>query len=217
MSEVVGRAGFDVEHIRHGKEGNRGNRERSLAESMRELGDDANLAYQASRNPNIRIDDTAENEAFVNDGGGGFRRATSIKEVVDYGDERVKQVYRKISPKSFTVTRIVVTLPKSMCHPVQYQRSDGKWRTRWEANDRDEARRYFADALANLGDKVLWGGQSAIHGYDINWDETTPHMQVMADTFAGDPKHEDRLRVCASQMWGQHREVRDPEDGHQIT
>ncbi len=75
-------------------------------------------------------------------------------------------------------------------------------------------RRFFDELVAFLADDVLPGGRDAIHGYDINLDETTPHIQIIADTFGDDPKHEGQLRVMASHAWSSHRDVLD-EDGRQ--
>lgn len=88
MSESVGRAGFNVRHLRHGESGTRNDRASILRESMRELDEEA-AAYWAAENPNIVADDTRLNVAMVNDGQGGFRRAKSTAEVLAYGDARI--------------------------------------------------------------------------------------------------------------------------------
>ena len=46
-------------------------------------------------------------------------------------------------------------------------------------------------------------------GVDIQFSESTPHIQVLADTFAPDPKHEGSLRCDFSRAYGSHRDVRD--------
>lgn len=203
---MTGRAGFDVQHHRHSE--GKGPRVRKIKEAFRAL-DAEEVQRQAKRNPNIVSDLSGNNISMVNDGQGGFRPATSFQEVIDYGDQREAQVYRKINDHSFTTTTIVAHLPKSMCTPERYRRSDGKVRTRWVPKDHDEMMRYFAETVDYICDEVLLGGRQAVHGYDLNLDETTPHIQLVADTYAPDPKHEGHLRVTASQMWGQHREVTD--------
>nr|VDG61817.1 flagellar assembly protein H [Streptococcus thermophilus] len=203
---MTGRAGFDVAHHRQSE--GKGPRVRKIKEAFRALDADE-VQRQAKRNPNIVADLSANNVSMVNDGHGGFRPATSFQEVIDYGDQRESQVYRKINGRSFTTTTIVAHLPKSMCKPERYRRSDGELRTRWVPRDHDEMMRYFNETVDYLCDEVLLGGQQAVHGYDLNLDETTPHIQLVADTYAPDPKHEGHLRVTASQMWGQHREVTD--------
>jgi hypothetical protein len=216
MSDAVGRAGFDVSHMRHGVQGNSDRRARTLRESMRELGSAQTLAYLVKHNPNIVESLTPTNLAYVNNGSGGFKRAGSVAEVLSYGDARAEKVFRKIRADSYTTTTMVLHLPKSMCEAVHYTRSDGMYRTRWVAKDRSEMLRYFDVALHQLSTKVLTGGHDAIHGYDLNLDETTPHIQVMADTFEEDSKHEGKLRVAASKMWGSHPDVVTT-DGHQET
>lgn len=228
LSENIGRVGADVRHLRHGAKGTRSDRASLLNESMREL-DPKAAAYFAAVNPNIVAADTHRNIAMVNDGAGGFRRPASKEEVLDYGDGRIKKVHRKIGATSFETTLIVIHLPKSMCvevpdfYPVldkegvpQLDKAGSpRMKSRWVARDRDEAIRFFTEALQYYSSEVLTGGIDAIHGYDINFDEATPHVQAMADTFAPDPKHAGSLRVDASRMWGSHREVRD-ENGKQI-
>ena len=167
-------------------------------------------------------------EAMVNDGGGGFRGCSSWQEVLDYGASRVGRVKRKfredkLDPKpgkmkggTVTTSLLVSHLPKSMCvevpdfYPV-VDKSTGDpvldtegvplKRSRWVAHDRDGARRYFEDVVAYLGDNVIPGGVDAILGYDIQHSQSTPHVQIVADTFAPDPKNEGDLRVESSQAW----------------
>lgn len=235
MSDVIGRAGFHAQHTKDVSE-----RRAIIHEMMRELDEDS-IAYWAARNPNIIVADEVLNEAMVNDGDGGFRPCTRRQEVLDYGASRVGRVKRKfredkLDPKTgkmkggtVTTSLLVSHLPKSMCvevpgfYPV-LDRSTGDpvlddegvplKRSRWVARDRDEARRYFEDVVAYLADNVIPGGADAILGYDIQHSESTPHVQIVADTFALDPKNEDGLRVESSQAWFSHRDVRD-ENGKQ--
>lgn len=235
MSEVIGRAGFHVEHTK--KIGERG---AILHEMMREFDEDS-IAYWAARNPNIVVADEVLNEAMVNDGEGGFRRCRDRNEVIDYGGQRVDRVKRKFREdkldsktntlKGGTVTTslLVSHLPKSMCvevpdyYPVLDKNTgdpvlgtDGEpmRRSRWVARDRDEARRYFEDVVEYLSREVIPGGVDGVLGYDIQHSESTPHVQIIADTFATDPKDETALRVETSQAWFSHRDVRD-ENGRQ--
>lgn len=202
---------------------------------MRELNETASKFY-AMKNENIVAEDTKLNVAMVNDGAGGFKPAKSTLEVLRYGDkrigtklnekgeDRIGNTGRKWLPKSFETTLIVASLPRTMCvevpnvypvfnkqnKPVLDENGEQVMRSRWVARDRDEALRYFNDTAAFLGERVLTGGQAAIHGFDVNFDEGYPHIQIMADTLAVDPKTGE-LRSEASQMWGSHRDVRTPE------
>lgn len=214
MSEPIGRAGMDVAHVKHGEGGNRANRQPLLRESMREL-DPAWTAKQAARNENVDPSRTVGNIAMVNDGQGGFCPCTSVEEVLDYGDAREARVRRKIDENSFTTTTMVGHLPKSMCEERSWVGGDGKRRTYWAAMDSAEMRRYFDALVAYVGGEVVRGGHAAIHGYDINGDEHTPHIQIVLDNFATDPKSKDPtkdLRVVAAQNWSSHREVRDEQN-----
>lgn len=226
MSRTVGRAGGNVRHIQHrgtkGLGSTRADRASILHESMRELDEEA-VKIHARRNPNIVATDSHLNVAMVNNGDGSFRTPTSTSEVLDYGDARINRVYRKWNDNSFETTLIAAHLPKTMCREVPnfYPVIDGetgepvlddesgeqKTRSRWVARDRDEAIEYFDEVLAYYSSQVLTGGADAIHGYDINFDESTPHIQIMADTLAPDPKHDGMLRVDAARMWGYHRDV----------
>jgi len=234
MSEQTGHAAFHLKHVAHGVSGNRADRRAILHESMRHL-DSKDVQRHAARNPSIVPTDAHLNTAFVNDGAGGFRTAHKIKEVLDYGEARQKRVRRKINEKQVTTNLFVVHLPKTMCVeiPDYYPRmnADGSERldpvtgepmsrSRWVARDQDEAMRYFRDAINRLGGHVVPGGQDAIHGWATNFDESTPHIQIMADPFAPDPKASDdkpdALRTEHNQAYGSHREVKD-EAGRQVS
>lgn len=231
MTETTGHAAFHLAHISHGANGTLSDRRKLLTESMRHL-DPREIARQAQLNPNIVPSDSRLNQAFVNDAGGSYRVTSDIKEVLDYGNERLAQVTRKMAAQSKTVQTFVVHLPKTLCVevPNYYPRlkADGTERldpvtgapmsrSRWVARNKAEAMRYFNDALAYLSDQVIPGGQPGIHGWATNFDETTPHIQVMADPFAPDPKAKDpsKLRIEQCQAYTSHREVRGA-DGKQL-
>ena len=117
----------------------------------------------------------------------------------------------------------VLHLPKSLCREVKdfypVLDEDGHEvgrRSRWVARDRKEAIRYFNDALKYLAKEVIPGGWDAILGADIQFSESTPHIQVLADPFAPDPKHPGQLRTEFSRAYGSHRDVRD-DKGRQIS
>lgn len=231
---MTGHAAFHLQHDAHGERGNRADRRRILHESMRHL-DPRDVRRHAAKNPNIVATDAHLNESFVNDGRGGFTFAPSVAKVLDYGDARLAGVRRKITADQKTVNRFVVHLPKNLCReiPDYYPRrnNDGSERldpatgepmsrSRWVARDRDEALRYFRDAIAYLAVRVIPGGQAAIHGWATNYDESTPHIQLMADPFAPDPKapasQPVALRTMQSQAYSSHRDVRGA-DGRQLS
>ena len=148
-----------------------------------------------------------------------------MQEVIDYGQSRVDRLSSplredkpdkkgKMRGGTVTTSMFVAHLPKSLCKEVPdfY----GKGRSRWIARDRDEAMRYFTDVLRFLGKNVIPGGFEAILGFDIQHSETTPHVQVLADTFADDPKHEGQLRPEWSRAYAAHRDVKR-EDGKMLT
>lgn len=230
MDTVIGRAGFHAQHTK-----NVGERGAIVHEMMRELDEDS-IAYWAKRNPNIVIADEVLNEAMINDGAGGFRACADRQEVLDYGADRVRRVKRKfrddkLDPKTgkmkggtVTTSLLVSHLPKSMCieipgyypvldkktgEPVVDPDGDPMMRSRWVARDRDDARHYFQEVIQYLTDEAIPGGTEAVLGYDIQHSESTPHVQIVADTFAEDPKDEDALRVESSRAWFSHRDVKD--------
>lgn len=213
-------------HVPPREGGNRGDRSRLLHESMRHL-NKKDLTREAARNANIVVEDAPLNEAYVNDGAGGFRETMRIVDVLDYGDERITRVRRKISAVQKITNLFVIHLPRTLCVEVpDYYPSldaDGNERidpltgqsmsrSRWEARDLDEASRYFEDAISFLAEKVIPGGHAAIHGWVTNQDETQPHCQIMADPFGPDPdasdSSPDALRTMHSQAYGTHRSAR---------
>lgn len=219
MSDTTGRTGFRVTHTKAV-----GERRAIVHEMMREL-DPKAVEYWARENTNIVVEDEVLDCGFVNDGTGRFVRATSMQEVIDYGQSRVDRLSSplredkpdkkgKMRGGTVTTSMFVAHLPKSLCKEVPdfY----GKGRSRWIARDRDEAMRYFTDVLRFLGKNVIPGGFEAILGFDIQHSETTPHVQVLADTFADDPKHEGQLRPEWSRAYAAHRDVKR-EDGKMLT
>lgn len=229
MDNEVGRAGFHVTHeYRASKRG------AILDEMMREWIPGASERW-AQRNPNIVLEDEDSNIAIVNDGQGWFSLCKDPKEVLAYGEERLAKLSHrvkepKLDPKkgkewggTWTSSMFVIQLPKTLCEEVEdfYPVFDkdgnetGQRRSRWVARDREEALRYFKDALRYLAEEVIPGGQEAILGADIQFSESRPHMQILADPFAPDPKHPGQLRSEFSRAYGQHRDVRD-EKGKQI-
>lgn len=235
---TASRAGINVRHLQYGANGSPGkgesmtqpDRRRLLQECLRHL-DPELLEKQAARNKSIVPEDSYLNYGGLNDGRGGFADIADlgdIEEAVAYGDSRIGNVFRKINDRTFETTTIVSFLPKSLCdeipdyYPVMQKQPDGTekvvaHRSRWVPKDMDATKQYFEDLIEYLETDVINGGHDAISGFAVNMDESVPHIHVMCDTFAPDPKHPDHLRVEAQQMWGQHREVteerEDPETG----
>lgn len=228
MSNVVGRTGFHVTHEKSVKK-----RGAILDEMMRELKDES-VERWAQRNPSIVVEDEHLNVALVNDGEGGFDPCSDPKQVIDYGNDRIGKlsspirdpkldpVTGKLKGGTTTTSMFVLHLPKSLCeevpdfYPVYDHGKEVGRRSRWVARDRDEAMRYFSDAVEYLAADVIPGGIDAVLGVDIQFSESTPHIQVLADTFAPDPKHEGSLRCDFSRAYGSHRDVRD-DKGRQIS
>ena len=230
MSNVVGRTCF---HVTHEKSVNK--RGAILDEMMRELKDES-VERWAQRNPSIVVEDEGLNRAYVNNGDGRLVPCKDPKEVLAYGQQRLAKLSTPVKePKLDPVTgkekggtttssMFVLHLPKSLCREVKdfYPVFDedghetGQRRSRWVARDREEAMQYFSDAMEYMAQEVIPGGLDAILGADIQFSESTPHIQVLADTFAPDPKHPGQLRTEFSRAYGSHRDVRD-DKGRQMS
>ena len=219
-----GRAAFNLRHLRRDNCGGdtRGDRKRLLRECMREL-DQRDLMHQAAMNSNIVVADAHLNVPFVNDGNGTFRRATSVEEVLDYQDARMDGV--RVQKNSFETSLFVVHLPKSMCVEVPdfYTSTvDGREvkRARLVARDYDEAKQYLEESMRWLAENFIPGGIDAVAGGDMNFDESTPHIQFQADTFSPDPKDPDKLRCRPGIAYNTDTSVRykdGPKKGKQIS
>lgn len=227
MGNEVGRAGFHVTHTKAVSE-----RGAILDEMMRELKDES-VERWAQRNPSIVVEDEDSNIALVNDGEGGFDICTNPKQVLAYGNARLAKlsspirdpkldpVTGKLKGGTTTTSMFVMHLPKSLCkevpdfYPVYDHGEEVGRRSRWVARDREEAKQYFDDIVEYLATHVIPGGADAVLGVDIQFSESTPHIHVLADTFAPDPKHPGQLRSEFSRAYGQHRDVRD-DKGRQI-
>lgn len=229
MGNEVGRTGFHVTHEKSVKK-----RGAILDEMMRELKDES-VERWAQRNPSIVVEDEDSNIALVNGGDGDMVPCEDPKEVIAYGQQRLAKLSTPVKePKRnpatgketggmWTSSMFVLHLPKSLCREVKdfYPVFDedghevGR-RSRWVARDRDEALQYFEDAMEYMAQEVIPGGWDAILGADIQFSESTPHIQVLADPFAPDPKHPGQLRTEFSRAYGSHRDVRD-DKGRQIS
>ena len=221
----VGRAAFNLKHLRRdrcGGDTTRGDRKRLLRECMREL-DQRDLMHQAAMNSNIVVADAHLNVPFVNNGDGTFRRATSVEEVLDYQDARMDGV--RVQKNSFETSLFVVHLPKSMCVEVPdfYTSTvDGREvkRARLVARDYDEAKQYLEESMRWLAENFIPGGIEAVAGGDMNFDESTPHIQFQADTFSPDPKDPSKLRCRPGIAYNTDESVRyksGPKKGKQIS
>lgn len=227
-TDMAGRAGVHLLMMTRGEEGTRDERTQKAHEGMRDLEDEDRDRF-ALQNASIVPADTHKNESYVNDGQGGFRRAASVAEAVAYQEKRMSQVKRKISPKSIEQAEFVVHLPKTLCveipnyYPGTVDKKTGKRRgprSRFVARDEEEAKRYFQDAMEYLTDNVFPGGQASVGWFSMQFDESTPHIQGMADTFDEDPKNPGHLRVSASRAYLTHRDVRyteGPKKGKQVS
>lgn len=228
MGNVVGRTGFHVTHTKSVSE-----RGAILDEMMRELKDES-VERWAQRNPSIVVEDEDSNIALVNDGEGGFDICTNPKQVLAYGNARLAKlsspirdpkldpVTGKLKGGTTTTSMFVMHLPKSLCkevpdfYPVYDHGEEVGRRSRWVARDREEAKQYFDDIVEYLATHVIPGGADAVLGVDIQFSESTPHIHVLADTFAPDPKHPGQLRSEFSRAYGAHRDVRD-DKGRQMS
>ena len=228
MGNEVGRAGFHVTHTKAVSE-----RGAILDEMMRELKDES-VERWAQRNPSIVVEDEDSNIALVNDGEGGFDICTNPKQVLAYGNARLAKlsspirdpkldpVTGKLKGGTTTTSMFVMHLPKSLCkevpdfYPVYDYGEEVGRRSRWVARDREEAKQYFDDIVEYLATHVIPGGADAVLGVDIQFSESTPHIHVLADTFAPDPKHPGQLRSEFSRAYGAHRDVRD-DKGRQMS
>lgn len=220
----VGRAAFNVKHLRRdncGGDTTRGDRKSLLKESMRELDPD-DLAHHAAMNSNIVVADAHLNVPFVNNGDGTFRRAESVDEVLDYQDARMDDV--RVQKNSFETSMFVVHLPKSMCEEIpDYYTStvEGREvkRPRYVARDYEEAKQYLEESMRWLADNYIPGGIDAVAGGDMNFDESTPHIQFQADTFSPDPDEPSKLRCRPGIAYNTDKSVRykdGPKKGKQI-
>lgn len=219
-----GRAAFNLRHLRRDNCGGdtRGDRKRLLKEAMREL-DPQDLAHQAAMNSNIVVADAHLNVPFVNDGNGTFRRAASVEEVLAYQDARMDGV--RVQKNSFETSLFVVHIPKSMCKEIPdfyTSEVDGREvkRPRLVARDYEAAKQYLEESMRWIAENFIPGGIDAVAGGDMNFDESTPHIQFQADTFSPKPEDPDKLRCRPGIAYNTDTSVRytsGPKKGKQIS
>ena len=174
-------------------------------------------------NANIVVADAHLNVPFVNGGNGTFRRAASVEEVLQHQDARMDGV--RVQKNSFETSLFVVYLPKSMCKEIpDYYTSevDGREvkRPRYVARDYEEAKKYPEESMRWLAENFIPGGIDAVAGGNMNFDESTPHIQFQADTFSPKPEDPDKLRCRPGIAYNTDTSVRytsGPKKGKQIS
>lgn len=240
MTQSVGRAGFRAVHAKvggkfpaHKKTGTTSRRPGSnralIEEALRSI-DEGVSRREAGKNPNIMLDEEWRNLNLVNDGECGLRAATSFDEPLASLAARNTQLWRKPAKADMELSELVVHLPANLCvedpdqsHVSFVLDSDGQpvvtavtgdrlTKPRMIPRDYDEARRYFEDAQAFLVMSVIPDGVCGIHARSDQYSEHRPHMQLIFDNFAPDPKHPGKLRNEFSRRWFSHRDVVYPED-----
>ncbi|GAC78772.1 hypothetical protein SAMN04488550_2900 [Gordonia malaquae] len=232
MSDTASRASMDFRSMQSASPAADATRRmNTLYESMRKTAGPQAVAMYAAQNPAINPDMTRFNRDFVNDGEGGYRTATSLKEVVDYGTARRNRLSRPIKGKldkhgegagERHAQTIVMQLPMYLLeedgtfyHPLGKDGlpKDGKDdrplvslpRYRIKPEMQKEADRYV-EAVMDFQAALLPGGQDAIHGGSLNLDEHRPHLQLLVDPFAANPrgKEPDALLNSFSYTFGRH-------------
>lgn len=131
----------------------------------------------------------------------------------------------RVQKNSFKTSLFVVYLPKSMCKEIpDYYTSevDGREvkRPRYVARDSEEAKKYPEESMRWLAENFIPGGIDAVAGGDMNFDESTPHIQFQADTFSPKPEDPDKLRCRPGIAYNTETSVRytsGPKKGKQIS
>lgn len=126
---------------------------------------------------------------------------------------------------SFETSLFVVHPPKSMCKEIpDYYTSevDGREvkRPRYVARDYEEAKKYSEESMRWLAENFIPGGIDAVAGGDMNFDESTPHIQFQADTLSPHPDKPGTLRCRPGIAYNTDPTVRykdDPKKGKQIS
>lgn len=235
---TVGRAAFRAVHAKVGGRfpdgAKNGGSTRAIYEEALRATDPALSVREAGKNANIIVSQERLNRDFVNDGNGGLRSATStaVDDVEAYLASRNAMLFRKQGHNDAELSELVVHLPENLCvedpdptHRAFVLDDDGRpvisattgeplTKPRTIPRDMDEARRYFDDAQDALVKRgVILGGVAAIHARSDQFSEHRPHMQMVFDNYAPDPKHPGKLRNEFSRTWFSHRDVVYP-PGH---
>lgn len=221
--DMTGRTGYHIKTFKAGKDGAKTDRRNLLRHHMRNLNPD-DLEHFSQQNTNIATEHTHLNWDWVNVGNGKFKNAESVDEVLNYGDERLARVSRKVRADSTPFLNVNVYFPVNICEPekttFKNQKGEEIEGERWVVKDMEDAKKYVKTVIDQFAQE-LPGGLDAIHGVSVNLDETRPHITLIADSLADDGKGKNGLRIDFSRAFGTHRDVVYPDDhkraGRQIT
>lgn len=131
----------------------------------------------------------------------------------------------RVQKNSFETSLFVVYLPKSMCKEIpdyytsEVDRREVK-RPRYVARDYEEAKKYPEESMRWLAENFIPGGIDAVAGGDMNFDESTPHIQFQADTLSPHPDKPGTLRCRPGIAYNTDPTVRykdSPKKGKQIS
>lgn len=131
----------------------------------------------------------------------------------------------RVQKNSFETSLFVVYLPKSMCKEIpdyytsEVDRREVK-RPRYVARDYEEAKKYPEESMRWLAENFIPGGIDAVAGGDMNFDESTPHIQFQADTLSPHPDKPGTLRCRPGIAYNTDPTVRytsGPKKGKQIS
>lgn len=210
----TGRTGYHIHKIKYGKDGAKADRRNLLRHHMRNLDPD-DVEHFSKQNTNIATEYTHENWDWVNTGGEEdetFLLANSVDEVLEYGDARIARA-KNIKSNQVAFLNVNVYFPVTMCTPEKttFRNKAGEEieGERWIVEDKEEAQRYITSVVKQFAEE-LPGGMDAIHGVSVNFDETRPHLTIIADSLAENEKGE--LTVAYSHAFGTHKSVVYPED-----
>lgn len=131
----------------------------------------------------------------------------------------------RVQKNSFETSLFVVYPPKSMCKEIpDYYTSevDGREvkRPRYVARDYEEAKKYPEESMRWLAENFIPGGIDAVAGGNMNFDESTPHIQFQADTLSPHPDKPGTLRCRPGIAYNTDPTVRytsGPKKGKQIS
>ena len=158
----------------------------TISHSYRDVPDQNGRFVKVGKNSNVDPARTKHNRSYVNDGAGGFKLCTTREEPHAYLERRIEELPNWVEQKGKKVPRGYRKDANLMVETVIQLDPDFTGKSVDVLNDpakMQEIEEYLTAAVEEI--TVMYGQENVI-GWTVQWDETSPHVQMFSIPVADD-------------------------------